>query len=670
MPTELEPSSPISTLPLIGDVKQQQLLNLNIETVKDLLFHIPFRYKDTSEVLSILEYKDRMEGTILAKVVSVKTIYTRSRKVFTKAILSDDKDEIGAIWFNQKYIEKALKTGEWYLFEGKISPKSKTKDISSPKFELYSEDQTHVGTITPHYNETAGITSKWLRSRIKTVKDEIPKLIQDSMPEKYLSQYQLPSLSKAISLVQFPTSFKKAELGRARLEFDEMLTLMTKIEQRKNDHNKKKAIQIQHEHDDIFKFIDSLPFELTEDQFKAAKEILQNIGNKVPIKRLLNGDVGSGKTVIAAIAAYAIYLAKHTTIIMAPTTILAKQHHNTLTKLFEPFKIDIVLKTSNEQIGDISENSIIVATHAILFEQNLPQDIALLIVDEQHKFGVKQREQLLQINSQGKTPHYLTMTATPIPRTLTNILFGDMDVSIIKQMPKHKKTVQSYTTPYNKRESCFTWTKEKIELSDNIEQAFIIFPLIEESEVLSAKAVTTEYEILSKGVFKNLSVGILHGQMKEEEKQSVMKHFVEKKINILISTTVIEVGIDIPDATIMIIENAERFGLAQLHQLRGRIGRGVRQGYCYVIPGEEVLEDSEQYTRLQYFTKHSSGFDVAEYDLQTRGPGEVYGYRQSGIPNFKVANIQNTDLIKIARDVAKSIISDDSKNKVMKNIFR
>ena len=336
--------------------------------------------------------------------------------------------------------------------------------------------------------------------------------------------------------------------------------------------------------------------------------------------------------------------------------------------LFEKLDIDIELSVSKNKIIKKADNKLIIGTHAILYEKELPQDLNLVVIDEQHRFGVEQREYFK--NKKGKSPHYLTMTATPIPRSLTEIFFGGLDVSEIREKPKDRKEVKTFFTPFEKRAECFEWIKEKIKESKKENQAFIIYPLIEESEKLSAKAVLTEFNYL-KDIFKGIKVEFLHGRLKEKEKLKLLQDFKKKKINILISTTVIEVGIDIPDATVMVIEDAERFGLAQLHQLRGRVGRSDKESYCFVIPSSNVEKDSPAQERLKYFAKHSSGFEVAEYDLQNRGPGEVYGIKQSGVPQFKVASIHDLDLLKKARKFAKKILKEDNTHEyILENIFQ
>lgn len=668
----LTKDTPISELKGIGPKSLYLYENLGIHTVRDLLFHIPFRYQDTSEIISIKEFKERGEGTFLAEIEDVKTTYFK--KKITTVKVKDDTDTLRLTYFNQSYLQKTLQKGEIYLFDAKYSTSrnGKTKNIYNPKFEKFKyekEKQLHVGKIVGVYPETKGLTSAMLRRKIAELQNDIPKILDDPL-EKYVikSNLKLPFISKAIEKTHFPEDQKDIDIAKQRLSFDEMLRVAIKIEREKKAKRKEKAKKIPLDSKVLNNFIKSLPYKLTDDQNKAVEEILADCNNSIPMTRLLNGDVGSGKTVVAGIAILNCIKNGFSSILLAPTTVLAKQHFETFNKLFKDFDIDIELCISSDKNISDADNKLIIGTHAILYDMTLPKDLNLVIIDEQHRFGVEQRE---YFREKGKySPHYLTMTATPIPRSLTEIFFGGLDVSEIKEKPKGRIEVKTYYTPVRKRLECFEWVKEKILESKGENQAFFIYPLIEETEKSTRKSVLNEYESL-KEIFKGLKVKYLHGKLKEEEKSKLLEDFREKKIDILVSTTVIEVGIDIPDATIMVVEDAERFGLAQLHQLRGRVGRSDKESYCFVIPSSSVERGSPAEERLLYFSKHSSGFDVAQYDLQTRGPGEVYGTRQSGIPIFKVADIYDVDLLKRARTFAKKLIKEDNDLEyILDNLFR
>ncbi len=672
----LSKKSPITEIKGIGEKQAEKFSKLNIETVQDLLFHIPFRYQDTSSVISIQEFKEREEGTFLAEIEKVTTVYFK--KKITTIKVKDETGTLNLTYFNQAYLQKTLKEGDIYLFSAKITRKGKQKSIYNPKFEKFKEDpqnQTHLGKLVGIYPETKGLSSRIIRSKIKSLEKEtngFDNLIKDPLTKESLAKFNLLPLGNAIKKIHFPKNQLDIDEAKKRLAFDEMLRIGFKIEAQKLKQEKERSEPMGINSSVLNDFIKSLPFELTDDQNTAIEEILQDTNKKKPMNRLLNGDVGSGKTVVAAVAILNTIKNGFSSILIAPTTVLAKQHYETFNKIFNGFDIDIELCISTKKTIKKADNKLIIGTHAILYEKELPTDLNLVIIDEQHKFGVEQRDYFKQKSK--NSPHYLTMTATPIPRSLTEIFFGGLDVSEIRQKPKYQKEIKTYFTPYRKREDCFLWIKNKIQKSKKNgvyeDQAFVIYPLIEESEKLSAKAVLVEVEYLKK-LFKGLNVDFLHGRLKEKEKEKLLKNFRKKEIQVLVSTTVIEVGIDIPDATIMVIEDAERFGLAQLHQLRGRVGRGEKESYCFVIPNSNVEKDSPAQKRLIYFAEHSSGFEVAEYDLESRGPGEVYGLRQSGVPNFKVASIHDIKLLNKARKLAKKYLKEDNNpEKILENIFR
>lgn len=649
----------ISKLKGIGPKLTTLFNNLGITTVKELLSHIPFRYQDTSSILSIKEFKELGEGTILAEIESVKTTYFRRN--ITTVKVKDDTGSLAFIYFNQSYLSKTLQQGEIYLFDAKQTEKNGRKSIYNPKFEKFKyekKNQLHIGKIVGVYPETKGISSAIIRRSISELQDEIPNIFTDPIGT-YISKenYNLNSLQEAILKIHFPQDKEDIDEAKNRLSFDEMLRIGIKIEEERSKKAKEKSSKIPLNAKVINLFIKSLPYELTKDQNNAIEEILLDCNKAKPMNRLLNGDVGSGKTVVAAVVILNCIKNGYSSILLAPTTVLAKQHYETFQKLFKNFNIETELCISAEKSISDADNKLIIGTHAILYNMILPKDLNLVIIDEQHRFGVEQRNYFKK--DRKLSPHYLTMTATPIPRSLTEIVFGGLDVSEIREKPKNRIEVKTYYTPIRKRSECLEWIKKKILESKGENQAFFIYPLIEESEKSSRKSVLNEYENL-KTIFKGLKVKYLHGKLKEDEKIKLLTEFKEKKIDILVSTTVIEVGIDIPNATIMVIEDAERFGLAQLHQLRGRVGRSDKESYCFVIPSNDVKRKSSAEERLVYFSQHNSGFEVAEYDLQSRGPGEVYGIKQSGIPIFKVASIFDIKLLKKARVFAKKLIKEDN----------
>jgi ATP-dependent DNA helicase RecG len=669
--TKITTDSPLTQLKGVGISQYNKFLKLGLSTVGDLLFHIPFRYRDTSEILTIEDFKDLVEGTFLAQIVEVKNIYTKTRKVLTKVKVADSTSTLDISYFNQSYLTKSLQVGEWYIFDGKITEKGRSKNVYNPKYEKFTGNiskQTHLGKIIGIYHQTEGISSRTIRNILNELKDDIDYLLTDPLTE-YLPK-DLNTLQKSIFQIHFPSSQEELLKARKRLEFDEMLNIALKLEKEKQEKNKLKADPIVEDNNVSKKFFKSLPFELTKDQYKSIEEIKEDMAKRRPMIRLLNGDVGSGKTVVAAFACLQAISNGYSAVVLAPTTVLAQQHYETLNKILKPFNVDIELWISSKKLKKDSEKKLVVGTHAILFRKDIPQNINLVIVDEQHRFGVEQREKLIKENS--KTPHYLTMTATPIPRSLTEVVFGNTEVSLIKEKPSNRKEVNTKYVPYRKRNNCLDWIANKIKDSNYNEQAFIVYPLIEESENFDAKAVLTEFENLKNNNFKDIKIELLHGKLKEKEKTEILERYRNKEFNILVTTSVIEVGIDIPDATIMVIEDAHRFGLAQLHQLRGRVGRGDKQSYCFVIANQTEEEKSEVIDRLKYFSSHNSGFDVADYDLQRRGPGEVYGTKQSGIPQLKLASLTNIELFKEAKSVARNILKRDNIDLeyIYNNIFK
>jgi len=663
----LHKDSQITEIKGIGIKQAQNFYKLNIFTVKNLLFHIPFRYQDTSSVLSITEVKEKEEGTILAEIEDVQITYFRKKIVTVK--VKDDTGSLRLTYFNQPYLKKSLEKGSMYLFDIKITNKNGRKNIYNPKFEKFKynpENQIHLGKWIGIYPESKGLTSRMIRGKIKYLEKDIPEIITEPL-ERYLKNTNLETLPNSIEKIHFPKSQEEIDIARKRLSFDEMLRIAYRIEKADIKRKSEKSKPMKIESNYLNNFIKSLPYNLTNDQNKAIEEILEDTTKTIPMNRLLNGDVGSGKTVVSAIAILNAIKNGYSSILIAPTTVLAEQHYVTLKEIFKNLNIDIEICISNKKTIKKANNKLIIGTHAILYEKELPKDLNLVIIDEQHRFGVEQREYFKKKSK--FTPHYLTMTATPIPRSLTEIFFGGLDVSEIREKPKNRKEIKTFFTPFKKRIDCFDWVKENIKESNLENQAFIIYPLIEESEKLSAKAVVTEFKYL-KEIFKGLSVEFLHGRLKAKEKEKLLEDFRNKKVNVLISTTVIEVGIDIPDATIMIIEDAERFGLAQLHQLRGRVGRSNKESFCFVIPNSNIERNSAAEQRLRYFANHSSGFEVAEYDLKSRGPGEVYGLKQSGIPQFKVASIHDLELLKKARILAKRILKEDNNPEyILENLF-
>lgn len=687
---------------MVGPTYAKRLAKLEIRTVEDLLYHFPHRYEDTSRITKIGNLKAGEPATIIGSLVSARNIFTRSSKRLQKALIADDTGQIEATWFNQPYLVKTLQNAQHLALSGIPNFFGHQLTFSSPEYEILSRKEAqqifagrsgqanslaktpidkvtaevkplrpkkfqlsgyrpliHTGRLVPIYPETYGVSSKWLRSRLAPLLKEVDDLIIDWLPKTIQSSEKLEPLSTSLKEIHFPTSAQAAEKARKRLAFDELFLLQLASQKRKFLWlHKKLSHPLTIDQNKILEFIGSLPFTLTPAQTRSIKEILDDLQRHVPMNRLLQGDVGSGKTVVAAIAAYATYRNGLKTILLAPTEILAQQHLKTLSTVFanSGATVELITSSSSKLLKAKSYKlaaNITVGTHALLF-RDIPENLGLLVVDEQHRFGVEQRAKLLKAP---KTPHLLSMTATPIPRTTALTVYGELDLSIIDEQPRGRKKVKTWVVPAKKRTAAYEWIES--EIAKYKTQAFIVCPLIKESEAESlsqVKAAQEEYEHLKQNIFPHLQLGLLHGRMKSKEKDAVIQAFRQKSLDILVSTPVIEVGIDIPNATVIVIEAAERFGLAQLHQLRGRVGRGDRQSYCLLFPS---IDETTALDRLKAMEKHHSGFTLAEIDLKLRGPGEMYGLKQHGFTRLKVASFSDHTAIAKTHHYAKKLIATD-----------
>ncbi len=644
-------STSLAQLSGIGPTMTSRLARLNLVCVEDLIHHYPFRYDDFSQVSNILEAQVGEKVTLTGEIWSIKNIYTRSRKILTQAIFNNGNSTLELTWFNSPWLTKQLSTGDRLQISGKLSKYKNKLSIIAPQWKkvdsnllTINNDQLAINLI-PVYPETYGVSSKWLNNKIAQllpllkdyIKDPLPKEIKDSMLD----------LSDALNKIHFPKNWEEASKSRDRLAFDELFyiqlaTLKTRLSWQKKSSVDKFNI----DQNKLKEFISKIPFSLTKAQKRVLNEILEDLRKGIPMNRLVQGEVGSGKTVVAAIITYITHLNGFKTLFMAPTEILAFQHFSTLTNLLEPFGIKVGIYTGSKKAA--KDAQIIVGTHALLSSKLPIPDVGLVIVDEQQRFGVEQRSLL---RSRAIIPHFLTMTATPIPRTVALTIYGDLDISIIDEMPKGRKLVKTYVVPNKKRLDSYKFIDKKVKTGD---QVYIITPLIELSETSqSAKAAKDEYEKLKK-VFLDLKVGLLHGRLPGKEKETIINAFKGKKIDILVSTSVVEVGVDVTNATIMVIEGAERFGLAQLHQLRGRVGRGNKESFCFIFS-----EDPEASSRLKNLEKIYDGLKLAELDLKIRGSGEIFGKKQSGRFEFKLASLSDLTLIEKTRSAAQKILKDD-----------
>lgn len=675
----------IKDIPSIPQRFLPKLKRLGIKTVRDLLRHFPTRYEDWSEVSPIAELKAGDEKTIHGIVQEVNQTKTwKKRMIVTEALVADESGSIRAVWFNQPYIGKMLQKGKLINIAGKVVKQKNELLFSNPAYELVpkSGETKHTARIVPIYPETKGLTSKGLRFIIKPIIESLEP-IPEFIPEEVLEKLGLPEIHEAVRSIHIPSSIEEAGRARERFAFQDLFLLQMKNAMEKEALKKQRAPQIGWSEKDIEKMTSSLPFTLTDSQRRALGEILSDIKEPHPMNRLLQGDVGSGKTVVAGIAALLAVKKGLQSAFMAPTEILARQHYRTLTSLFPEMEREIGLlvskearifyesgleeKTTKKKLVDAVANGkvgILVGTHALIQKGVEFQHLGFVVVDEQHRFGVRQRAKLTK--SSGISPHFLSMSATPIPRTLMMSVFGNLDISLITELPKGRKKVITKIVDPKNRDKAYAFIRGEVRKG---KQVYVVCPRIEQSthddgkEIRASasswsdvKAVEDEYEKLSEKVFPDLRVAKLHGRMKSAEKEAVMKSFASGGSDILVSTTVIEVGVDVPNATIMMIEGAERFGLAQLYQLRGRVGRSELQSFCF------LFTDSNSETakrRLQSLLTAKNSFELAEKDLEIRGPGEFLGEAQSGMPDIAMTAIQNPELLKTAQEVSREILEKD-----------
>lgn len=633
----------------------KRLEKLGIFKLEDFLFHVPFRYDDFSLVSKIDRVQAGETVTIKGILENIENQYTKRFKTLQKATIKDDTGSIDTIWFNQPFLTRALKKGDNVSLSGKVSLSKNKLELISPDYEVIFENQTiHTGRLVPVYPETRGVSSKWLRRQVHKLLEQKNE-INELLPESVISRNRLMNLGDALEKIHFPNTLDEAQKARERLSFDELFEIQLSSLVRKKDWEKekiKKPFELEKFLTNIDEFIRSLPFELTNAQKRETDVILKDISSDTPMNRLLEGDVGSGKTVVAAIAMYIAYLNKKKSLLMAPTEILANQHYKTIISLLSPFGISVGLITGSSKKDKGKDFDIFIGTHALIYQDI--KNVGLVVIDEQQRFGVEQRGILRE---KGKNIHVLTMTATPIPRTVALTMYGDLDLSVLNEMPKGRVEIKTWLVPPQKRDGAYKWIGKQI--IENKDQVFIVCPFIEESEsMVTVKAATKEFERLKKEVFPKLRLELLHGKIKAKEKDEILQSFRNGDIDILVSTPVVEVGIDIPNATIMMIEEAERFGLAQLHQLRGRVGRGDKQSYCLLFTQSK---NSLTLDRIRALETMHSGAELAELDLKLRGPGQIYGVLQHGTTNLKVASFSDFELIEKTKQEAKRIFSEIEK---------
>lgn len=646
----------------IGPKRANKLSKLGIFTVSDLLFYFPRQYEDRNNLRKIFELKDEEKVTIRAIVSSIETSNVRKGLVITKVGVRDETGFARLVFFNQEYISSTLKKGDTVFVFGKVKKTSYGIEMSSCEVEQMSNNPKSTCGIMPIYPLTYGLTNKELINIVKTVFSNEQIYIKEYLPNKIIQKYKLCSIDFAVKNIHSPTNKESLKVALYRLVFEEFLMLQLGLFLFKNGVTEKSGVKFEKEQN-LIKILNSLPFKLTNAQNRALNEIIDDMNCGKVMNRLVQGDVGSGKTVVALLALANCVLNGYQGALMAPTEILAEQHFISLNETLSPFGINVGLlvgsltkKQKENVLQRVKDNEIdiLIGTHALIEDTVEFNNLGIVITDEQHRFGVRQRNKL---SEKGYNPDILVMTATPIPRTLALILYGDLDISIIDELPPGRQPIETLAVYKDKREKAYnSLVRSEVQKG---RQVYIVCPLVEESEAIEAKAAVDLVEELKSEFFSDLRLGLLHGKMKPSEKDETMKKFKNKELDILVSTTVIEVGVNVPNATLMIIENAERFGLAQLHQLRGRVGRGSHKSYCILIYSSKSEVCSQ---RMSIMEETTDGFKISEKDLEIRGPGEFFGTRQHGLPELKVANIfKHMKILKIAQQEARYIISEDPK---------
>lgn len=651
-------NSSIETLSGVGKQRANLFKRVGVETVSDLLTYYPREYEDRRNVIRIKEVTIGELVTIKATVCTIPQNIKKRGLMVTKVKLKDTSGFIFALWFGQSYMKNNLKLGEEYFFTGKVSFKYGQMQLQSPDF--IKSDQEESTSIFPLYPLTSKLSQKVVRNLTKQALSVSSNVLVDFIPESIREKYHLAAYNFAIDQIHYPDNYENLELARKRIVFEEFYILQVGLMQIKNILTNKKEGFILNPVEEEEAFLYTLPFTLTQAQNKVWDEIKGDLASKGIMNRLVQGDVGSGKTIIALLGLLQTVKNGFQGALMVPTEVLAKQHFEEATKLLAPFNIRLALlvgsvtKKNKEKIYEQLESGeidVVIGTHAVIQDALSFKALGLVITDEQHRFGVRQRTALAEKNNKA---NILVMTATPIPRTLALILYGDLDISIIDELPPGRQVIKTYSVSKSYHQRIYNFIREQV---DEGRQAYIICPMVEESDEQSDLKAVVQYTEYLQGEVFDLPIAYLHGKQKAKEKNDIITRFANNEIKILVSTTVVEVGVNVPNATVMLIENAERFGLAQLHQLRGRVGRGKHQSYCVLITDSKNDVTAK---RMKIMTESNDGFQLSEVDLSLRGPGDVFGLKQHGLPNFKVANIyENMGILKEAQEAAKETIKLD-----------
>ncbi len=644
----------------VGDHLASKFRILGVLTCRDLVNYYPRRYDDYSNVVTINKIKPSQIAVLKGHFKSITGRYVRRGMHITEAIFSDPTGSVKIVWFNQPYREKYIDKSTEYLLAGKFEFNKMRLNIINPTIEKEKTFQVNVARIIPIYKETKGLKSTQIRKVIAELQPDINKL-PEILPINVVKENNLIKYSDAISWIHYPKDSTQLQAAKERLSFDELFVLVYASLLNKQQFSIASGIEVKFDQNLAKKFVSSLPFELTNAQRKVIWQIYKDMQNKTPMNRLVEGDVGSGKTLVAAMSAIMVMKAGYQVTFMAPTEILARQHYQNLQKLLSNIgmsqEVGLLVgslkktdKMRSHELIKQKQVNLIVGTHALITDSVITNNLGLIIIDEQHRFGVEQRKKL-----QAKAkflPHILNMTATPIPRTLTLTVYGELDVSVLDEMPAGRQPIKSQIISPNSRQTMYQTIDKQLAAG---RQMFVVCPLITQSDLIGAVSAEEVYENLHKTILKKYRIGLLHGKMKSDQKDEIMLKFIDHELDILISTTVIEVGVDVPNATVMMIEAAERFGLAQLHQLRGRVGRGNFDSFCYFI-----MSDSKQPPqRIESLAQINDGFKLAELDLELRGPGAIYGVAQSGQLDLRIANISDTKLVARVRLAAQKCLKSN-----------
>ncbi|MES2178788.1 MAG: ATP-dependent DNA helicase RecG [Gemmatimonadota bacterium] len=653
--------TPVTYLKGVGPGRAEALRRLGVQTAGDLLYHIPHRYEDASTVSPISRLETGMQGTIIGRVVSKGVLPTRKGLRIFQAVLKDDTGMIEVAWPGQSFLDRTIDKGDVLLVSGSVRFFHGRQLVPREFINLGADEEgTAQGRVLSVYSATEGLSFKIIRNIIDAHLEQLLPLVTEYLPREVLSAAAVPSIGDALRMVHRPASLAEAHEGRARLAFEELLFVHL-LHQRAKALSRvvRRGIQFANRRELTTRLREALPFQLTAAQGRVLREIFADMCSDRRMQRLLQGDVGSGKTVVALFAAMLAIENGYQAAIMAPTELLAEQHFRSMSTMLAPLGIEPILMTGSlkakarrEVASRLAEAtpSLVVGTHALVQQATEFSNLGLAVVDEQHRFGVEQRKAL---GAKGEAPDVLLMTATPIPRSLALTLYGDLDLSVLDERPPGRQPITTALRPESARERVMDFVNRELGLG---RQAYVVYPVIDESEKTDLKAATTMFELLSTGPFKDKRVALLHGRLPADEKDDVMRRFRDGVIDVLVATTVIEVGIDVPNATVMLIEHPERFGLSQLHQLRGRVGRGAESSYCILLGG--VSPETKQ--RLDVFVGSEDGFEIARADLQLRGMGDLFGERQSGIPTFRVADpLRDERLNELAREAADRLLAVD-----------